>query len=471
MNFRCMIVFILAAFVLSCQHSQTTKLVSAGYIGDGDYTTSPEVMELISEHALITPGGHAYLYMKRGKGKEKPTLESVADIKLSIYDATNQLVNSDETQVSLKSSLPLVKDMVRQMVVGDKVRVWGDSYLRVWEIELLGFQNPMSNEILAKGPEKPPEEGDKAWVVTKNTKNERLKDGQIVHVQFIHWKEKDDGSLVFEESKDYILEINKHVLAYYYDMFRAMAVGERARAWHLNRWEPKDSVYDIWVIDRYPQYETPELLNIPKGDDTITFPNVTYAKKLLYRPKDAKPVADQYGRIQAFEISVNCWDQHNGGLVATSDMSSFGWSQGVTTSFWVNSFLYSWCSLLDLDRYDKGDFFSSTCEHEPDYEAYQRELDDRKAGKPSQIVRNKRRPRGFVYYHGRLTNDWVDIMKDAAYGDIFMLWRDNASMFRHEEDDDPNREEWSESLLRARDMDVACRIEIGINPPETDSFD
>lgn len=65
--------FLAAAFVLSCSH--TPQAVSAGYIGDGDYAPAPAVMELLSDHAFVTPGGHAYLYMKRGSGSEKPTLE------------------------------------------------------------------------------------------------------------------------------------------------------------------------------------------------------------------------------------------------------------------------------------------------------------------------------------------------------------------------------------------------------------
>ena len=165
-------------------------------------------MELLSENALISPGGHAYLYMKRGDGADKPMLDSVADIRLRVFDLSNQLVNEDETQVILKTAQPLIKDIVRQMVVGDKVRVWGESYLRVWEVELLGFQTPKPGELLATGPQKP-EDSAKPWIITKRVNNERLQKDQMVHVQIIRWKDKGEQGLQFDTSYDLLVQVNK----------------------------------------------------------------------------------------------------------------------------------------------------------------------------------------------------------------------------------------------------------------------
>ena len=68
--------FLAAAFVLSCSH--TPQAVSAGYIGDGGYAPAPAVMELLSEHALVTPGGHAYLYMKAAAAVKSRRSSSLA---------------------------------------------------------------------------------------------------------------------------------------------------------------------------------------------------------------------------------------------------------------------------------------------------------------------------------------------------------------------------------------------------------
>ena len=462
MKIRMIYVFLIAMVLLSC--NRTPQVVSAGYIGEGEYEKAPAVRALISDHALVTPGGHAYLYMKRGNGDDKPNMDSVAQIRLRVFDADNQLVNEDETRVFVKGSLPLLQDMLRQMVVGDKVRVWGDSYLRVWEIELLGFQNPVSETILASGPVKPPQDSDKQWIITKPNKTPRLQDGQIVHAQIIRWKEQADDSLVFDDSYDILLEVNERVLISYYKLIRNMGVGERARAWHLNKSDPRDLVYDIWIIDRYPQYESPDELHVPKNDASVECPITGYSKRLVSRPENAQPVVDKWGRIRLFEISANCWNSNTGGWVATSDMSALGWSQGVSTNFRTDEFMYAWCRLLDIDRNDTGDYFDNPCKHKADYEAYMRELDEKKAGKPSQVVTNKRRPRGFAYSEHDLTEPWRKIMEDAYYGDVFMLWRHHASMFRMS--DPPSRRNWHKSLQYARDMDVVCRIEIGVEPPD-----
>lgn len=443
-----------AVCCLSCSHSE--KVISAGYIGDGDYNPSPAVMELLSEHALVSPGGHAYLYMKRGSGTEKPVLESVADIRLRVVDASGSVITEDETRAALKSAQPLLKDIVRQMVVGDKVRVWGDAYLRVWEIELLGFETNSDKKLLASGPQNLPENSDNPWVITKSVKGERLKDNQIVHVQIVRWKDRGEQGLEFDDSYDVLMQINKNVLINYYDLFLKMGVGEKARAWHLNQWDPKDAVYDIWIIDRYRQYETPDMLKHPSN----AIVNVDYgvSKKLLYRPFDARPIVENQFKSHPFEISMNCWDETTGNLVSTTDLSTLGWSNGVTTTFRLAGSLELWSDLVDFEAHHGSDWFHDSYDrskHVPDYDAYLVEYNDRKAKRPSTIVR--RRHKGFVYYQSDLSEHWQKIIKDASFGDVFMLWIDHSISYRALKRSHPDAHDFM--------RDTVCRVEIAPQIP------
>ncbi len=418
-------------------------------------------MELLSENALISPGGHAYLYMKRGDDADKPVLDSVADIRLRVFDLSNQLVNEDETQVILKTAQPLIKDIVRQMVVGDKVRVWGESYLRVWEVELLGFQTPKPGELLATGPQKP-EDNAKPWIITKRVKNERLQKDQMVHVQIIRWKDKGEQGLQFDTSYDLLVQVNKRVLAKYYDLFLDMGVGERARAWHLNSWDPKDAVYDIRIIDRYPQYETPEMFE--PSEPGVTRPAYGVYKKLLYRPPKAKPIVEGPYKSNPFEISMNCWNETTGELIATSDLTTFGWSQGVTTTFRLTSGLELWCDLVDFEDEKfpeyRDDWQPNRCLLKPDYDAYQAEYDNKKANRPADIV--KRRHRGHVYHRSDLSEHWRKVIDDAAFGDVFMVWISSSITNEAAKRRDPDEYESFRNTV--------CRVKIDERVPDRDEL-
>ena len=137
----------------------------------------------------------------------------------------------------------------------------------------------------------------------------------------------------------------------YYDLLLEMSVGERARAWHLNNWAPEDAVYDIWVIDRYPQYETPEPIEWSSSETQHMASGVI--KKLLYRQPNAKPIVEDAFKSHPFEISINCWDKTTGNLIATSDLTSLGWSQCVTTTFRMEASLDNWCDRVDFEKHDE----------------------------------------------------------------------------------------------------------------------
>ncbi len=430
----------------ACSHTaKPDGLRFAGYIGDGDYAPSKPVMELLSEHALVTPGGHAYLYMKKGDGKQNPPRDAIADIHLSIKDAGDELINEDSTTVSLDESTPLIQDVVTHMVVGDKVRVWGDSYLRIWEIELLGFRlKPTEpNAGIAPGPGRVPETGARTERL-KQTYGSKIQKDQFIHLQKTYWKPREDGGLELVVSYDYIAQVNPYVLFdYYYNLFLTMSVGDRVRTvWPQKNGYP-DITVDVWIIDRYPQYETPKDLAVPE-DKSLRLGAGIY-KKMLYHREDAPKLDDK-----AFEISLNCWNTSTGALITTTDLDYFGKHSAVGGSIHTRENLRKWRDIVDfeMERPDPHSWCDSVEQYASSAQMCRqlRETD-------RTFTEMERRSAGNTGYRWKLSFAWQKILKDAAYGDVFMVWISNIAIHGGERAKD--------SMHHDHYLDLTCRVRIG----------
>lgn len=407
----------------ACSHASNGDGVRfAGYIGEDDYHPSKSVMELLSEHARVSPGGHAYLYLKKGDGSEKPTKQSIADIYLRVLDVSDGVISEDTTTVTVNAASPLIEDMVTQMVVGDKVRVWGDSYLRIWEIELLDFRpipEDTSNHI-AQGWPRYPEKGEAKQRITKHVDREKIQKDQFIHIIKTHYKSLPDGDLRYIYSYDLIVQVSPYTLSETeYDLFTNMSVGEQVRTWYLQKPGIPDIVSDVWILDRYPQYETPEMLKPP--EDKSAHIGFGLYKKMIVHDDNAPKIGEQ----EKFEISMNCWNTDNGRLVTTTDLDYDGrhvenrdrklhrqklyrWRDIVEFEHPRES-AYSWCEYVDPDSF-KGRECARSIETENRFD----EMEQRVAGNS-----------GYKY---RLSFVWQALLKDVAKGDVFMAWISGAAL-------------------------------------------
>ncbi|GEM_PF-6742772 len=412
------ILIILICFALvGCAHtSKTDGVVFTGYIGDGEYAPSKSVMELLSDHALVTPGGHAYLYLKKGDGTDNPPRNAIADIHLRVLSPSDELVSEDSTTVTLDKASPLLEDMVTHMVVGDKVRVWGDSYLRVWEIELLAFHLPPTepNTGISPGWPRYPEQGDATQRILKHAEGNKIQKDQFVHIQKTLWKSFPDKDLQYIISYDSIVQVNPFVIfETQYNALTNMSVGEQVRLWYPQKPGYPTIVSDIWIIDRYPQYETPEMLKHPE-DKSYKIDFATY-KKMIHHSEDSPKVGDQ----DRFKISMNCWNSETGDLITTTDLNYDGKHSDVKDSLITRQKLrkwrdivgfemprasaYSWC-----DSVKPGDINAAQCAQLLETEKTFKEMELRASGNY-----------GYKY---QLSFVWQKIMHDVSYGDVFMIW-------------------------------------------------
>ncbi|MBO4350942.1 MAG: hypothetical protein J6A01_08365 [Proteobacteria bacterium] len=442
------ILIILICFaLLGCAHTSNTDGVRfTGYIGDGDYAPSKSVLELLSDHALVTPGGHAYLYLKKGDGNDHPPKNAIADIHLRVLDASDKMVSEDSTTVTLDKSSPILEDMVTHMVVGDKVRVWGDSYLRVWEIELLAFHLPPAepNNGVSPGWPRYPEQGDAKERKLKHANGEKIQKDQFIHIQKTLWKSFPGKDLQYIVSYDSIIQVNPYVtFERVYNILTDMSVGEQVRIWYPQKPGYPDIVSDIWIIDRYPQYETPEMLKHPE-DKSYKIDFATY-KKMIHHSNDAPKVGDQ----DKFKIVMNCWDSKNGDLITTTDLNYDGKHSEVKDSLLTRQKLRNWRDIVGFEMPMESAY--SWCEFvQPNsFQATQcaQLLETEKTFKEMEL-----RAADNYGYKYKLSFAWQKIMKDASYGDIFMIWLSHNVI--------SGTERAKDSMHPDHYLDLTCRVRI-----------
>ena len=271
---------------------------------------------MIPENAMKTPSGLAYVYLEQGNG-EKPDIDAVK-VHLRVLDVEGSLQGEESLSLALSHSTPFLEEMLPLLGIGDKVRVWGESRDRIWEIELLGVDEqfrapsdasqPPSDALVLKGFDSI------RWRVIESGNGEKAKLNQVFEIYASRWKSSGEILESNRSGKGQIVVLNEENAQI--DPIHLAVLQELNEGAHVRLWIPSemnglntDVVEDLWVGRHIAELDTPSELSVPTENVTVVEPDGAWVR--LERSSGTAKLVEN----DNVEVDMTCWDASNGNLV------------------------------------------------------------------------------------------------------------------------------------------------------------
>ena len=271
---------------------------------------------MIPEHALRTPSGLAYVYLEPGTG-EMPDIDAVK-VHLRVLDIEGSLLGEEALSLALSHSTPFLEEMLPLLCIGAKVRVWGESQDRIWEIELLGVDeqfrapedaaNPPENASVLKGFESV------RWRLIEPGTGANAKLNQVYEIYASRWKTNGEILESNRSGKGQVVVLNEENAQI--DPIHLAVLQELNEGAHVRLWIPADLnglnadiVEDLWVGRHIAQLDTPTELSAPT--ENVTEVEAGGAWVRIERSSGQAKLVEN----DNVEVDMTCWNASNGNLI------------------------------------------------------------------------------------------------------------------------------------------------------------
>ena len=278
---------------------------------------------MVPADAVKTPSGYRYITLVSGNG-QKPSHTDAVQIHVHVVDVEGKPVDDQSATVSMAHSTPFLEEMLAQMELGQRIRVWGESQAHIWEIELLGVDESFK---APEDVEKVPENAQKLegvegvegvyWRVVEPGHGETPHEGQALRFKASRWKSNGEilesnkttnGQLVFLTKDNPQIDPIHHALLY------KIHEGEHIRIWipsSLMQMED-DLVEDIWITEYLTELDTPQELAIPQENVQTIEPDDAFMR--ILSTHNAPKLAEK----DVVQVNMTCWNGSTGTLVDSS---------------------------------------------------------------------------------------------------------------------------------------------------------
>lgn len=313
--------YLLACFcVFGCAATHETPISSpleSDVKGEPDEGLSAETgTMMIPEDALKTSSGLAYVYLVHGSGI-KPDIDAVK-VHLRVLDIEGQLKGEESLSIALSHSTPFLEEMLPILDIGSKVRVWGESQDRIWEIEILGVDEAFR---APKDAGEPPEDAQKLkgydsvrWRIIEPGKGEKAQLNQVFEIYASRWKSSGEILESNRSGKGKIVilnETNTQIDPIHLAILQELNEGAHARLWIPAELAGLDTgiVEDLWVGRHYSELDVPSELSVPTENVTEVEPGGAWIR--IERSSGAAKLVEN----ENVEVDMTCWDASNGVLI------------------------------------------------------------------------------------------------------------------------------------------------------------
>lgn len=278
---------------------------------------------MVPEDAVKTVSGYRYVTLTPGKG-QKPSHTDAVQIHVHVVDVEGKPVDDQSATVSMAHSTPFLEEILAEMELGQRVRVWGESQTHIWEIELLGIDETFkAPEDVGSVPENAQKlEGIEGmdgvyWRVVEPGHGESPHDGQALRFKASRWKSNGEilesnqttnGQLVFLNRDNPQIDPIHHAILY------KIHEGEHIRIWIPGSLMQTDYdlVEDMWITEYLTQLDTPQELAVPAENVETIEPDAAFMR--LLSTQNASKLVDK----DVVQVNMTCWNGSTGTLVDSS---------------------------------------------------------------------------------------------------------------------------------------------------------
>ena len=282
---------------------------------------------IMPDDTAKTPSGFAYTYLYHGQGEAfSPT--SALRIRLRASDIVTGKAEETVTVMTPDKGGPFFGEVLGELKLGDRVRVWGESEGRVWDIEVLEIAHEYDPPEDLTPPVEASELNGAKWILLEPGSGEKITHGQAAKFHATRWSAKTGEVLESTLAGNGMLAILNNEMFYRDPVHAALLLelspGAHARVWiDLPGTQPDDPsvpgfdiIEDVWLVDHMKKYDIPSELAHPD--------NARLIKDGAWMRIENAPLDDSVPLLKKDdEVSVDmtCWNSDNASLIMSSDLT------------------------------------------------------------------------------------------------------------------------------------------------------
>ncbi len=267
--------------------------------------------------AIKTPSGYAYIYLSQGDGTEFTPTTAVR-LHVKAHDIVTGKSEDTMTVMTAAQAGPFFGELMAVLKLGDRIRVWGESEGRVWDLAAL----EVAHEYDAPADLTPPVEAEEIngarWLLLESGQGDKLTHNQAVRFHATRWDASNGAVLESTRAGEGMLALLNNDM-FYQDPVHAALLEQLSPGAHARVWIAAPAqegfviVEDLWIVEHLEQYDIPSDLTPPDNAEMIA-----QGAYMRIETDSGTPTLVEGNDVK---VDMTCWNADNATIIMASSLT------------------------------------------------------------------------------------------------------------------------------------------------------